>query len=48
MIVHIGYAVILPIHDFDLRGKKIWHMYKYVLKQPFRQDIEMPCLEIMS
>ena len=36
MNVNIGYAVILPFHDFDLRDEQ---MYKYVLKHPFRQDI---------
>ena len=39
--VNIGYAVILPFGDFDLRGQTnvAWHMYKYVLKHPLRQDI---------
>ena len=37
MNVNIGYAVILPFHDFHL--KQMWHEYKYVLKHPFRQDI---------
>ena len=52
MIVDIGYAVILPFHDFHFRGQKNI-CKKNVLKHPFRQDIfkqhiEMWCLEIIS
>ena len=35
---NIGYAVILPSHEFHLRVKQMWHLYKYVLNHPFRQD----------
>ena len=39
MNVDIGCAVILPFHDFHLRGQINIAMYKYVLKHPFRKDI---------
>ena len=35
MNINIGYAVILPFHDFHLRGQT----NVYVSKHPFRQDI---------
>ena len=40
MNVNIGYVVILPFYDFHPKEvKKMLHTYKYVFKQPFRQDI---------
>ena len=37
MNFNIDYAVILLFYDFHL--KLLWHMYKYALKHPFRQNI---------
>ena len=40
MNINIGYAVILLFFmTFTSEVKQMWHMYKYVLKHPFRQDI---------
>ena len=34
MNISLGYAGILPLHDFHLGAevKQIWHMYKYAIK----------------
>ena len=40
MNIILGYAVILPYHfmTFTSEVKQMWHMYKYVLKHPLRED----------
>ena len=46
MNINIGYAVILYFFmTFTSEVKQMWHMYKYVVKYPFRQDIQTNILK---